>query len=171
MRTLNNQVYQRVAQTMREREADLPQRAAALWAAGHRDQARREVHTLAGTLQAYTLASHARELERIWRDAPASYDPGDDLAALDALLGQTIAGLPTLPAPSVEPALIGDVPRLLAELRPLVEADDTAAMDIAETLSATLGLTPLAAKARELAQAVRGYDFTSARSLLDELAG
>lgn len=173
LHALTNRVYRRVAQAVREREADLPQRAAALWAAGRRDEARRAVHTLAGlagTLQAHALSTHARELERIWRDAPASYDPGDDLAALDALLRQTIAGLPELPVPAIEPVRIGDVPRLLAELRPLVEADDTAAMDIAETLSATLGQTPLAAKARELAQAVRGYDFTAARALLDELA-
>jgi len=173
LHALNNRVYRRVALAVSEREADLPQRAAALWAAGRRDEARRAVHTLAGlagTLQAHGLAAHARELERIWRDAPASYDPRDDLAALAALLAQTIASLPKLPEPEIEPVRIGDVPRLLAELRPLVEADDTAAMDIADTLSATLGQTPLAAKARELAQAVRGYDFTTARSLLDELA-
>ena len=94
------------------------------------------------------------------------------MQTLAQLLRQALARLPAVSAAAAVATEIAQVnlTDVSDELKTLLDADDTAAVELAETLAHALARTPQASKARELVERVRMYDFSAARAVLEQIA-
>ncbi|MEO5362093.1 MAG: response regulator [Magnetococcus sp. DMHC-8] len=178
-RTNGNRVfYRRILGKFSTNQQDVLLRIRAHLAAGEREEAIRQAHTLkgvAGNLGAKALCAAARELELALRQAGQPL-PEPLLAEVACHLDQVLAGIASL-APVNPPSVTAmatvtdreQLVRLLARLRSLLEDDHPDATEVIPALAALLPASPFAERLQAVAERVGQYDFTGALSIFAEL--
>ncbi len=166
----NRALYRRLLGQFATSEADAVARIRAALAAGDPATALRRAHTLKGVaanLGIVGVQAAAAALEAALKSGAGQAE----LAALPGTLDPVLAGLrPLLPAAAAQ--AVADPAAALAgqraglqRLRALLEGDDTAATDLAESLAAATGHPALA----EVQRLAGDFDFPGALARLDAL--
>ncbi|ABK45895.1 multi-sensor hybrid histidine kinase [Magnetococcus marinus MC-1] len=166
-------LYRRLLGKFRENQAAALVRMQGHLQQGEREDAVRQIHTLkgvSGTLGARDLFEAAKALEA---NLKAHDTPVDEalLATTEQALQQVLGGLAftaqvSSPADGVQAEPLA---QRLSALRRLLEEDDVASARLVEPLLPMLAGSPLAPLAKQLSEAVSGYDFEAALLALQAL--
>jgi signal transduction histidine kinase/CheY-like chemotaxis protein len=171
----NSALYLKILRKFHGGQADAVERIRTAVEAGDAQSAQREAHTLkglAGNIGAQALNEVAQRVEQLFRNGEAGDSIETSLAKLQTELARVMTALNQLGEHNAAPAS-GDtldssqVPVLLAQLRELLEDDDTDAEQPVEALTSLLAGTPQASLLAELSGHLDDYDFDAA---LDALA-
>ena len=173
----NSALYLKILRKFRGSQADAVERIRAAVEAGDTQSAQREAHTLkglAGNIGAQHLYQVAQQVEESFRKGESSDSIAPRLAELQTELTTVMAALNRLGEGNAAPASgdgieISRVPELLAQLRELLEDDDTDAEQAVEALTPLLAGSPQACLLAELAAHLDDYDFDAALDVLTRL--
>jgi two-component system sensor histidine kinase/response regulator len=175
----NTKLYRKLLVKFRDSQADFE-------AAFHQTQsdedpeaATRCAHTLkgvAGSIGAKSVQVAAGDLEAATKDNVALDKIEVLLAEVIKALTPVIAGLSALDTTSSKTSKQDEVldqqqlMQILSELRPLLEDDDTVALEVVETLQELPGMGRYARIIKKLSRAVGEYDFDEALDVFDQLS-
>ena len=173
----NSALYLKILRKFRDGQGDAVERIRSAVEAGDTESAQREAHTLkglAGNIGAQALYQVAQRVEQLFRNGEADDSIETPLAELQAKLVRVMTALNQLgehnaAAASADTLDSSRVPALLAQLRELLEDDDTDAEQPVEALTPLLAGTPHSSLLAELAGHLDNYDFEAALDVLARL--
>jgi PAS domain S-box-containing protein len=175
----NHKLYRRILGKFAAAEADFGERFRNSLGDADPVAASRCAHSLkgvAGNIGATALQNAAEALEYVCKDGAESARIASLLAEVESALAPVLAGLMKLQetaAPALKSGVKIDAERfklLLADLRKLLEDDDTGATEVIVDLQELLGLDVHAGILERLSRSISLYDFEQALIDLDELA-
>jgi two-component system sensor histidine kinase/response regulator len=176
----NRELYAGLLRKFLSNQREAPGRVRAALAAGARETATREAHTLkgvAGNLGAGPTQAAAGALEAALRDGQAALEPL--LAAVETALAELVAALEVWAAtpPGGASGAPGGVldeagfAAALTALRARLADDDTGAIDDLRALRRLPGVTAFAGDLDAIERAIGAYDFAAGLAATDGLLG